>query len=141
MTRHPRPSARATATGNGNGPACGQCERHGIPGHAAKPGMEVEVVGGDLGEGDVTPPRVAEVKRDRRGNLRTLMVRKGLISRRRLPCRRFASSRWSGHRHVHARWPRHAGGWGRHVPGKVTIDAGAREIDALGVGGKDRLGA
>ncbi len=105
---------------------------------AVKPGMEVEAAGGDLGEGDVTPPRVAEVKRDRRGNLRTLMVRKGLIFKKEIavPADRIQQVERTPAHETAEDAPEDGG---EDAPGKVTIDAGAREIDALGVGGKDRL--
>ena len=102
---------------------------------AVKPGMEVEAVGGDLGEGDVTPPKVAEVKRNRRGNLRTLVVRKGLIFKKEIAVPADRVQRVE-------RTPAHKAApedEGEDAPGKVTIDVGAREIDALGTGGKEQL--
>lgn len=102
---------------------------------AVKPGMDVAAAGGDLGEGDVTPPKVAEVKRDRHGKLRTLMVRKGLIFKKEIvvPADRVQQVERAptGEAALEDE--------GEDAPGKVTIDAGAHEIDALGAGGKDRL--
>src|SRR5690349_15526057 len=96
---------------------------------AVRPGMEVEAAGGDLGEGDVTRPKVADVKRDRRGKLRTLMVRKGLIFKKEIavPADRVQQvERTPAHRAAPD-----------DEPGKVTIDASEREIDALRVAGTD----
>jgi NRAMP (natural resistance-associated macrophage protein)-like metal ion transporter len=100
--------------------------------------MEVEAAGGDLGEGDVTPPKVAEIKRDRRGKLRTLMVRKGLIFKKEIavPADRIQQVERTPAHEAAEEAPEDEGDDGS---GKVTIDAGAREIDALGAGGKDRL--
>ena len=49
-----------------------------------EPGMEVEAREGDLGEEDVSKPRVEEVLRDAEGNVEKLVVSKGLIFRKRL---------------------------------------------------------
>jgi hypothetical protein len=49
-----------------------------------EPGMNVEVTGGDLGETDVSKPKVEDVARDKQGNVKKLVVRKGLIFRKKL---------------------------------------------------------
>src|SRR5689334_4333244 len=98
---------------------------------AVRPGMEVTAAGGDLGEGDVTRPKVADVKRDRHGKLRTLMVRKGLIFKKEIavPADRIQQVE---------RTPERETGQ-TDESGTVTIDASEREIDALRVAGMDRL--
>ena len=54
------------------------------PAENIEPGMEVEAREGDLGEEDVSKPRVQEVLRDSDGNIEKLVVSKGLVFRKTL---------------------------------------------------------
>ena len=44
-----------------------------------QPGMEVEDTGYELGEGDISKPRVSNVIRDKQGQVKYLIVSKGLL--------------------------------------------------------------
>ncbi len=44
-----------------------------------EPGMVVEATKGDLGEEDVSKPKVTEVVQDQQGNVDKLVVKKGVI--------------------------------------------------------------
>ena len=49
-----------------------------------QPGMEVEATRGDLGEEDVSKPRVADVVADDEGNVQKLLVEKGVVFKKKL---------------------------------------------------------
>lgn len=49
-----------------------------------EPGMVVEATRGDLGEEDVSKPKVAEVREDEQGDVEKLVVEKGVIFRKKL---------------------------------------------------------
>lgn len=44
-----------------------------------KPGMEVEATHGDLGENDISKPRVADVIHDQKGDVEKIVVKKGVL--------------------------------------------------------------
>lgn len=52
--------------------------------NAIEPGMEIEAAQGDLGERDVSKPRVRQVVRDAWGNARNVIVTKGVFFRKKL---------------------------------------------------------
>ncbi|HEV2403836.1 MAG TPA: divalent metal cation transporter [Ktedonobacterales bacterium] len=54
------------------------------PAAEIEPGMVVETTGGDLGDTDLSKPKVAEVLRDKRGRVEKLIVSKGVIFRKRI---------------------------------------------------------
>ena len=90
-------------------------------------GMEVEATGGDLGEADVSKPKVADVARDAPGNVEKLTVEKGVIFKKKLdvPADRIQSV----DRPVN----------GNKQQGKVTIDVSKQEADALTAVGEEEL--
>ena len=49
-----------------------------------KPGMTVEATRADIGEKDVSPPKVSEVERDAQGNVEEIVVEKGLLFKKEL---------------------------------------------------------
>lgn len=89
-----------------------------------KPGMNVETAGGDLGEADISKPKVEDVARDEQGNVRKLVVRKGFVFKKKLE---IPADRVESVDH-HAR---------EDAPqGKVTIDVGQEETQSLKASGK-----
>ncbi len=48
--------------------------------HTIEPGMVVETTRGDLGEEDVSKPRVTDVVRDQSGNVAKVVVKKDRVS-------------------------------------------------------------
>lgn len=48
------------------------------------PGMDVEVTKGDLGESDVSKPKVTDVVQDQRGNVKEVVVSKGILFRKKI---------------------------------------------------------
>ncbi len=54
------------------------------PAAEVEPGMVVGTTGGDLGDTDLSKPKVAEVQRDKRGHVDKLIVSKGVIFRKRI---------------------------------------------------------
>jgi hypothetical protein len=61
-------------------------------------GMEVEATRGDLGEEDVSKPKVTEVEKDQQGKVDKVFVQKGVIFRKTLeiPADRIASINQEG---------------------------------------------
>src|SRR5947209_17806645 len=90
------------------------------------PGMKVEATQGDLGEQDVSPAQVTEVKQNQEGNIETLKVSKGTLFRKQLnvPADR-----------VEAVDPLTDDG----SSGKVIIDAREEELEALTEAGPQAL--
>jgi hypothetical protein len=82
-----------------------------------KPGMDVDVTRGDLGEQDISKPKVAKVARNRQGQVKKVLVRKGIFFRKKLeiPAERIQSTDTTPQ--------------DDQAPGKVTI-AAARERQA-----------
>jgi len=85
-----------------------------------EPGMEVEATRADLGEEDVSKPKVTEVVEDQQGNVDKLVVQKGIIFRKTLeiPVGRIASINQEG-------------SVDKSVPGKVIVDVSKKEAEAL----------
>ena len=54
------------------------------PEETIEPGMEVEATRGDLGEEDVSKPKVTEVIQDQQGKVDTLVIQKGVIFKKTL---------------------------------------------------------
>jgi len=86
---------------------------------SVQPGMEVEATRGDLGEADVSKPKVSDVARDVQGNVEKLTVEKGVVFKKKLevPADRIQSV------------DRPAEGDKRQ--GKVLIEVSKQEADAL----------
>src|SRR5205085_12398933 len=89
-------------------------------------GMEVETTGGDLGEADVSKPRVGNVIRDQQGNVEKFTIDKGVVFKKKLevPADRIQKVE-------HAK----QGG----TNGKVIIEAHKEEIEALRAVGPEEL--
>lgn len=89
-------------------------------------GMVVETTAGDLGEDDVSKPRVSEVVHDKRGHVKKLIVRKGLIFRKRIE--------------VPVDRVREVDPADTKIPeGEVVIASSAKEVDALSAVGSEAL--
>ena len=94
---------------------------------SVQPGMEVEATRGDLGEADVSKPKVSDVARDVRGNVEKFTVEKGVVFKKKLevPADRIQSV------------DRPAEGDKRQ--GKVLIEVSKQEADALTAVGDEEL--
>lgn len=92
-----------------------------------EPGMVVKATEGDLGEKDLSKPKVSDVVRDDAGDVESVVVEKGLVFRKHIevPADRVERVK-----------PPHAPGTRE---GKVTIAASEREIEALSAGGSEQL--
>ena len=88
-----------------------------------EPGMTVEATGGDLGEEDVSKPKVTSVTRDEQGRVEGVTVQKGLLFKKELeiPADRIQE--------VDASKP----------DGEVKVDASTREIEGLRTVGREEL--
>ncbi|HZU04214.1 MAG TPA: Nramp family divalent metal transporter [Ktedonobacteraceae bacterium] len=89
-------------------------------------GMEVETTGGDLGEADVSKPRVGSVVRDQQGNVEKFTIDKGVVFRKKLevPADRIQK--------VEPAQP-------SSTNGKVVVSAHKEEIEALTSVGPEEL--
>jgi uncharacterized membrane protein YdbT with pleckstrin-like domain len=89
-----------------------------------EPGMVVEATRGDLGEEDVSKPKVTEVVQDQQGNVDKLVVRKGVLFKKTLeiPANRVQSVDQD-----------------ESTPGKVIVDVGKKEAEALTAVGAEAL--
>ncbi len=93
---------------------------------AIEPGMLIEATKGDLGEEDVSKPRVADVVRDAQGHVEEIVVRKGLLFKEELeiPVDRIQA--------VEEETP-------QQPQGKVMVDVNTKEIASLSAGGHEQL--
>src|SRR2546426_2648297 len=84
-----------------------------------EPGMVVEATKGDLGEEDVSKPKVTEVVQDQQGKVEKLIVQKGEIFRKTLeiPTDRVVSINQEDSEDG-------------SVPSKVTVDVSKKEAEA-----------
>ncbi len=91
-------------------------------------GMEVEATRGDLGEDDVSKPKVTEVVQDQQGKVDKLIVKKGKIFKKTLeiPADRIASINQEDN-------------VDESVPGKVIVDVSKKEAEALTPVGAEAL--
>ncbi len=89
-------------------------------------GMQVEATKGDLGEDDVSTPKVSAVVQDRRGNVEKLIVQKGVVFKKKLeiPAERIQSVE-------HGSTEKSAG--------KVTVEVSKDEAAALSATGAEEL--
>jgi NRAMP (natural resistance-associated macrophage protein)-like metal ion transporter len=87
-------------------------------------GMVVEATRGDLGEEDVSKPKVTEVVQDQQGNADKLVVQKGVLFKKTLeiPANRVQSVDQD-----------------ESTPGKVIVDVGKKEAEALTAVGAEAL--
>ncbi len=90
-----------------------------------KPGMSVEATQGDLGEEDISRPKVKDVIYDKNGNVEKIVLEKGLLFKKELeiPAERIQSIK----------------GATASEEGKVRIDAREAEIEALNTLGSEEL--
>jgi NRAMP (natural resistance-associated macrophage protein)-like metal ion transporter len=93
-----------------------------------EPGMEVEATKGDLGEEDISKPKVSEVIQDEQGNVEKFVVKKGLIFKKTLeiPADRITSIDQEN-------------GENKNEQGKVFVDVSKRESAALKSTGAEAL--
>jgi hypothetical protein len=93
-----------------------------------EPGMVVEATKGDLGEEDVSKPRVTEVVQDQQGNVDKLVVKKGVIFTKTLeiPANRVQSIDQEDSEDD-------------FTPGKVVVDVSKKEAASLTLTGTEAL--
>ncbi len=91
-----------------------------------QPGMRVEASKGDLGEDDVSQAKVASVERDQAGNVKSVVVEKGVLFRKRIDV--------PAERVEHVAPPK-----GEDDRGTVTVAASEKELDALRARGEEQL--
>ncbi len=93
-----------------------------------EPGMEVEATRGDLGEEDVSKPKVTEVVQDQQGKVDKLVVQKGVVFKKTLevPANRIQSI---DHRDIED----------ASMPGKVIVDISKKEAESLTSTGVEAL--
>jgi hypothetical protein len=93
-----------------------------------EPGMVIEATAGDLGEKDVSKPKVAEVVQDQQGNVDKLVVHKGAVFRKNLeiPADRVQSINQGDAAN-------------ESTPGKVVVDVSKKEAEALRAVGDETL--
>ncbi len=91
-------------------------------------GMEVEATRGDLGEEDVSKPKVTEVGQDQQSKVDKVVVKKGVIFKKTLeiPADRIASINQEDN-------------VDESVPGKVIVDVSKKEAEALTPVGAEAL--
>ena len=92
-----------------------------------EPGMVVETTEGDLGEKDVSKPKVADVVEDQNGNIEKVVVSKGVAFKKKIdiPAGRIQSIDSTSQDDT--------------AQGKVTIDTNQREIASLTSAGEESL--
>src|SRR5437016_136823 len=92
-----------------------------------EPGMVVEAAEGDLGEKDVSKPKVADVVEDQNGNIEKVVVSKGVAFKKKIdiPAGRIQSVDSTSQDDT--------------AQGKVTIDTNQREIASLTSAGEESL--
>jgi NRAMP (natural resistance-associated macrophage protein)-like metal ion transporter len=98
------------------------------PEESIETGMEVEATKGDLGEEDVSKPKVTEVVQDQQGKVDKVIVQKGVIFKKTLeiPADRIASTNQEGTRDENG-------------SGKVIVDVSKKEAEALTPAGAEAL--
>jgi len=92
-----------------------------------KPEMVVEATKGDLGEEDVSKPKVADVIQDEQGDIEKVVVEKGVLFKKKLeiPADRVQAIEQTPKDEKKA--------------GKVTVDVGEKELEDLKPVGADEL--
>ena len=98
------------------------------PEETIETGMEVEATKGDLGEDDVSKPKVTEVVHDQQGKVDKVVVQKGIIFRKtiEIPADRIASINREG-------------SGDENAPGKVIVDVSKKEAEVLTPVGAEAL--
>ena len=87
-----------------------------------EPGMQVEATKGDLGEDDVSPARVEDVRRDESGNIKKVVVRKGALFHKEIEVPADRIQEVEQDREANS------------SQGEVKIDVSEREIESLQTG-------
>jgi len=92
-----------------------------------EPGIHVESEKGDLGDEDITTPKVVDVFRDQKGNVKNIVVEKGALFRKKLviPVDRFHSVEQTTE--------------DEEILGKVTVNIGEQELEDLKPVGLEEL--
>lgn len=90
-----------------------------------KPGMPVEATQGDLGEEDISKPKVKNVIYDKNGHVEKIVIEKGLLFKKDLV---ISAERIQNIKHAT-----------NPEDGKVSIDAREAEIEALNTLGSEEL--
>ncbi len=88
-------------------------------GKEVEPGMHVVSDEGDLGDEDISKPKVVDTVRDEQGNVKDVVIEKGALFRKKvvIPVDRIHSVEHSTE--------------DEETPGKVTVDVGEQEIEDL----------
>jgi NRAMP (natural resistance-associated macrophage protein)-like metal ion transporter len=97
------------------------------PANKIEPGMVVEASRGDLGEADISKPKVVDVVQDQQGNVKDVVVEKGALFRKKLeiPADRIQAVEQEPE--------------DEKSPGKVTVDVGEQELEQLKPVGMEEL--
>ena len=95
------------------------------PAHKIKPGMAVEATEGDLGEEDISKPKVKKVIYDKDGHVEKIVVEKGLLFKKDLT---ISAERIQAIEHAK-----------KYDDGKVSIDASEAELETLNTLGPEEL--
>jgi NRAMP (natural resistance-associated macrophage protein)-like metal ion transporter len=90
-----------------------------------QPGMAVEATRGDLGEEDISKPKVKDVIYDTKGNIEKIIIEKGLLFKKELE---IPADRIQDIRHTT-----------KYKNGSVSIDAREAEIESLNTLGSEEL--
>ena len=93
-----------------------------------EPGMVVEATRGDLGEEDVSKPKVTEIVQDQQGKINKLVVQKGVIFKKTLE---IPADRIQSIEQVDSK--------DDNLSGKVIVDVGKKEAEALTPVGAEAL--
>ncbi len=93
---------------------------------AVEPGMIVETAKDDLGDDDISKPKVAEVIRDKQGHVEEIVVRKGIFFKKELeiPADRIQAVEE---------------GTSQHPEGDLIIDTNRKEVEGLSASGHEEL--
>jgi NRAMP (natural resistance-associated macrophage protein)-like metal ion transporter len=92
-----------------------------------EPGMLVEADKGDLGEGDISKPKVTDVVQDHQGNVKDVVVEKGALFRKKLV---IPVDRVNSVEQLHEN---------EKAPGKVKVNVGEQELEDLKPVGLEEL--
>lgn len=104
-------------------------------------GMEVEATKGDLGEEDVSKPKVTDVVRNAQGNVEKVIVQKGVVFKKELevPAERIQVVEHDEGTQNTAHHGRNGSNGSNASNGKVIIDAQKAETEALNATGAETL--
>ncbi len=106
-----------------------------------KPGALVEATEGDLGEADISKPRVEEVIENEKGEVEKVIVKKGVIFQKKVevPVERIQEVKTGSQTEASTQNTAADGGIPTEEAGKVVIAANEAETDALSSVGQETL--